>query len=627
MKNITYTLLFILIFLAKSLRVDAQLPSYVPKSGLVAWWPFNGNANDVSGSGFHGTINGASITSDRFGIDNSAYSFDGINDFISTKYQGILGDSARSISFWVLHNDPNSTPWNNIVLGSGSNICGSSSIAKGFYCGVGSQGIGIDCNESGVIYKPNQQVNNGKWHHFVFVKSISSTSPRLIKVYQDGNLLTEIIDSYNPSSYINTALGTSFTIGLRTFTCSPNRYFKGNIDDIGIWKRELSFEEISNLFNACSGKIYNPMKDSVLFCGSSVALDAGAGFKNYMWNIGANKREVSVSNTRSYKVTVLDSIGCYYSDSTFLSIINTSSLESQYNICEGDQVELSAQNISTTFKIGDRGPANGIIFYDKGNNADGWQYMEVTAADNGSSGGIGCYCTSLNPYYEGVGYGMHSSYVWSINNCDGWARSSLNYSQNGYRDWFLPTKDELNLLYINLKLKNIGNFKDDWYWSSTPAPYGSCGIDGGVLTQYFVTGQQSADYRSGYQGAGPVRYVRNVSKPLSQRFIWSTGDTASKIIVNPIITTSYTVEMTNGISTCRDTAIVKVVDPISFNPFVSSNIYATQDSVILNSNTGFNRYRWNTGDSTVSIVIKKTGSYKVTVTNASGCTASDSVFV
>jgi hypothetical protein len=57
------------------------LPSYVPTNGLVGYWGFNGNANDQSGNGNNGTVNGATLTTDRFGNSNSAYSFDG-NDFI-----------------------------------------------------------------------------------------------------------------------------------------------------------------------------------------------------------------------------------------------------------------------------------------------------------------------------------------------------------------------------------------------------------------------------------------------------------------------------------------------------------------------------------------------------------------
>lgn len=60
----------------------AQVPSYVPLNGLVAYFPFSGNANDSSGNGNNGTVNGAILDNDRNGIANSAYNFDGLSSNI-----------------------------------------------------------------------------------------------------------------------------------------------------------------------------------------------------------------------------------------------------------------------------------------------------------------------------------------------------------------------------------------------------------------------------------------------------------------------------------------------------------------------------------------------------------------
>ena len=68
--------------LLAALTIQAQLPSYVPTDGLVGYWGFNGNANDESGNGNDGTVNGATLTEDRFGSENSAFFFDGVNDNI-----------------------------------------------------------------------------------------------------------------------------------------------------------------------------------------------------------------------------------------------------------------------------------------------------------------------------------------------------------------------------------------------------------------------------------------------------------------------------------------------------------------------------------------------------------------
>jgi len=90
------------------------------------------------------------------------------------------------------------------------------------------------------------------------------------------------------------------------------------------------------------------------------------------------------------------------------------------------------------YRIGDTGPAGGLIFYDKGNAFDGWRYQEAAPAD------------------------LPGTYQWG-----GAARACADYVYGGYDDWVLPSKGMLNLMYTNLKKKGLGGFKDDWYWSSS----------------------------------------------------------------------------------------------------------------------------------------------------------------
>ena len=93
----TLILLFSVLFTTMSF---AQVPSYVPANGLVGWWPFNGNANDESGNGNNGSNNGATLTTDRNGVTNSAYNLPNLNDNISvsTLSSPYNGDSL-TISF------------------------------------------------------------------------------------------------------------------------------------------------------------------------------------------------------------------------------------------------------------------------------------------------------------------------------------------------------------------------------------------------------------------------------------------------------------------------------------------------------------------------------------------------
>jgi len=98
--NKTYKILFsFFLILMSGMGFSQSVPSYVPTNGLVGWWGFNGNAQDGSGNGNHGTVTGATLTTDRFGNQNAAYSYS--NSRISINSTNLpLGNSNRSFSLW-----------------------------------------------------------------------------------------------------------------------------------------------------------------------------------------------------------------------------------------------------------------------------------------------------------------------------------------------------------------------------------------------------------------------------------------------------------------------------------------------------------------------------------------------
>ena len=74
MKKIFLTLTFGLFIIP--IGISQDLPPYVPTEGLIGYWPFDGNANDISGNNLNGIVNGATLTTDRSGNIESAYFFD-----------------------------------------------------------------------------------------------------------------------------------------------------------------------------------------------------------------------------------------------------------------------------------------------------------------------------------------------------------------------------------------------------------------------------------------------------------------------------------------------------------------------------------------------------------------------
>jgi len=114
-----FVIAFIVFLVGLSFSAMSQLPNYLPTDGLVGWWPFNGNANDESGNGHTGIINGSILTEDRWGISNSAFDFNGTTHNI---YVSTIGNqdfnSDFSISAWVYFRNFNND-YPHIMCGTG----------------------------------------------------------------------------------------------------------------------------------------------------------------------------------------------------------------------------------------------------------------------------------------------------------------------------------------------------------------------------------------------------------------------------------------------------------------------------------------------------------------------------
>lgn len=75
------------------------------RNGLQAEYLFNGDAQDTSGNGHHGKVVGATLCEDRFGKPNSAYYFDGLDDYIIVESAPLINQDAFSLSVWCNYND------------------------------------------------------------------------------------------------------------------------------------------------------------------------------------------------------------------------------------------------------------------------------------------------------------------------------------------------------------------------------------------------------------------------------------------------------------------------------------------------------------------------------------------
>ncbi len=250
MKNILLSNLFALI----TTLGFSQAPSYVPVNGLVGWWPFNGNADDESGNGNNGTlINGPNFSSDRNGIQNSSIQFTtnvdvatplSVGQYILVPNQQSLNPINFTISVWINPLVKNAC----IVAKNNPNNCTEMAYELVYDDEFqGLQGVATvigdeTCNTGYCSWSQPGLVPDSIWSNIVFTFENS-----MINQYMNGILI------HSNNSNITTINCNSINSTLRFGGLHWNNdaeWFKGKIDDIGIWNRALTDCEIQNLYTS-----------------------------------------------------------------------------------------------------------------------------------------------------------------------------------------------------------------------------------------------------------------------------------------------------------------------------------------------------------------------------------------
>jgi TolB-like protein len=196
------------------------------------------------------------------------------------------------------------------------------------------------------------------------------------------------------------------------------------------------------------------------------------------WRIQIRALEVQTAQVQGQFNRNIDSIGII-ADLTSGSIAVTSddhkpASNSTPAASSVQPTSVPALTPGQTYAIGDNGPAGGIVFYDKGYYTDGWRYLEY-APSNFRNVYWGPYGLKIAGTETGIGTGKKNTElivkVLNRRRDKGLAAQICNdFSLNGYKDWFLPSKDELNLLYTYLK-DNVMLGSDygfyTWFYSSS----------------------------------------------------------------------------------------------------------------------------------------------------------------
>jgi hypothetical protein len=212
------------------------------QEGLVGYWPFCGNANDESGNGNDGTVNGATLTEDRFGNAGAAYEFDGVDDYIQTNFPGIAGNNSRSVSFWAKTSGINVQVSDNMnVLCYGSPGNGATfEVAINHSC----EGLTLDINAGVNTFSTTTSDNSWKHYTLVYDNSLGNDF-NAVKYYSNGQLLS-VNCQQGELTPINSSTNNPTTLG--AYWNHLIRFFNGSLDDIAIYNRALTQEEITALY-------------------------------------------------------------------------------------------------------------------------------------------------------------------------------------------------------------------------------------------------------------------------------------------------------------------------------------------------------------------------------------------
>ena len=230
-------------FLEVSTGSNLNDPNSTPlQQGLVAWYPFDGNASDMSGNGNHGTVHGATLGTDRHGQLNNAYNFDGVNDYLEVMDSDNFdfGDQGFSVSAWTKKFSQINSDVGVVV--SQWNTGGSPGSNEWVLSGSTSGSIGRPCLSVEISNQYKSAISPdifglNQWSNLIGVHDGSK-----MILYMDGAKVAENLDA---TGIVNET-GSNLFFG--KYRDSNPIFSNISIDDVRIYDRALSAEEIRLLY-------------------------------------------------------------------------------------------------------------------------------------------------------------------------------------------------------------------------------------------------------------------------------------------------------------------------------------------------------------------------------------------
>lgn len=320
---------------------------------LIAHYPFDGNALDVSGNGNHGSLFGPIAVADRFGNSNAAYLFNGTSDYIHYISNAKFKPAAFpfSLSMWVKSND-------NSIIGT----LFKNDVVVDIYTGIWIQihastgKIEISYGDGGTTDAAhrktklgNKNVNDNQWH---FIAAVIR-SPTDMDIWVDCQYDNGVYSGTGGNiSYSNNGGSSGYYD-----VVAGTEYYGGVIDDIRFYNRELTQTDLEALYIYPQAYI-NPsiqnfeLGNDTSLCGvSSVLLNANVAFPSiiYNWSNGSNQSGITVNNAGIYWLQISDNCN---SKIDTISISNSNiniTASNDTTICAGSNATISVAGNSNNF--------------------------------------------------------------------------------------------------------------------------------------------------------------------------------------------------------------------------------------------------------------------------------------
>ncbi len=431
------------------------------QTGLVAYYPFNGNANDESGNGNNGVATGATLTTDRFETTSKAYYFSssGCSTRIDADINTTSITTGMSLSFWIMRMGSGCISPRIIEFWPGSDSPSKFTVKDEILWHNYSFGFSHLVSTGDTVSLQSNIFPDNQWVHFTYTNDGISGN-----LYENGQLIMS-----KPSPGLPILAGD---VAFGRMNHSAWDAFDGKLDEIRIYNRAITPAEVEQLFSE-GGWVNNqpPVASNVGQSGTAQVGEALIG--NYEYSDPEN----DLQGTSTYKwYHADDATGtneAAIAGATALTYTLDPSDEGKYirfaitpvaqtGASPGTEVKSTSYTgpIIPTLSIG-QSYQGGIIFYIDNTG----QHGLIAATSDQGNGQWGCSGTHIGTSHD-LGSG-HSNTIAIVTGCSQAgiaARICNDLVLNGYDDWFLPSHVELNMMYTQ---KNVIGGLAGLYWSST----------------------------------------------------------------------------------------------------------------------------------------------------------------